>query len=162
DRVVATADWLGRHFRLIDTGGFEVEAGAGLAARLREQSLKGGAGAGLAPFPGGGPAGLPPHGVPARPPLAQRRVSRVCPAHTIDGAKQEEVVYEFFGLGLGDPIGVSAENSRSIDELLDRVIAALPAGGQEKQAEPALRVAIVGRPNVGKSSILNRLLGEER
>ncbi len=161
DRLVATADWLGRRFRLIDTGGFEVEPGEGLPARVRQQSLRAVEGADLVLFVVDGRAGLSPADVAAARFLAATGSRVLCVVNKIDGPKLDDAVYEFFQLGLGEPVGVSAELSRQIDELLDRLIAELPAG-TDSQPVPTLRVAIVGRPNVGKSSILNRLLGEER
>ncbi|MET0153043.1 MAG: ribosome biogenesis GTPase Der [Candidatus Binatia bacterium] len=161
DRLIADAHWAGREFVLTDTGGFEIGSDHELAGRVREQSLRAVEGADLVLFVVDGRAGLsPPDQVVARV-LAESGKPVICVVNKIDGPGQRDLVYEYYRLGLGEPQAVSAEHGRGIDELLDRVVSSL-RGGSTTAREPTLRLALVGRPNVGKSSILNRLLGEER
>jgi GTPase len=161
DRLEATAHWAGRWFTVVDTGGFEVESDAVLAERVRTQSLKAVAGAAVAVLVVDGRAGLAPADVEVARRIAETGQPILCVVNKIDGPQQHELPYEFFRLGLGEPLAVSAEHARGIDELLDRVVELLPERAAPEKP-PALRLALIGRPNVGKSSILNRLLGEER
>ena len=161
DRLEAVAHWAGRSFVAVDTGGFEVEREAELLERIRGQSLKAVAEAEVALLVVDGRAGLAPADVAVARRLAETGKPIVCVVNKIDGAREEALAYEFFRLGLGEPVVVAAESGRRIDELLDRIVELLPDRGEGEEG-PALRLALLGRPNVGKSSILNRLLGEER
>ncbi len=161
DRLIERAQWSGREFRLADTGGFDLDSDADLLRRVREQSLRAVAEAEVAVLVVDGRTGIAPADAEVARRLAESGKPVVCVVNKIDTARQENLVYEYFGLGLGEPLAVSAEHGRGLDELLDRIVSYLPPADAPK-AMPLLRLALVGRPNVGKSSILNRLLGEER
>ncbi|MBI2964402.1 MAG: ribosome biogenesis GTPase Der [Deltaproteobacteria bacterium] len=161
DRLIERAQWRGCEFRLTDTGGFELGDEAELPRRVREQSLRALAEAAVAVLVVDGRAGIAPADAELARRLAQSGKPVVCAVNKIDTPKQHELVYEYFALGLGEPLAVSAEHGRGLDELLDRIVAHLPPA-TAVEPSPILRLTLVGRPNVGKSSILNRLLGEER
>ena len=146
---------------LTDTGGFEVGSARELARRVRAQSLQAVAAADVVLFVVDGRAGLSPPDVAVARLLAESGKPVLCVVNKIDGPGQRNLAYEYFRLGLGEPQPVSAEHGVGIDELLDRVVSHLRGESAAAQTS-VLRLALVGRPNVGKSSILNRLLGEER
>jgi GTP-binding protein len=161
DRLIERAQWAGREFRIVDTGGFEAQSEADLSARVREQSLRAVSDAAVVLFVVDGRAGLSPLDRALARHLAASGKPLVCVVNKIDGLGQDPLVYEFFSLGLGEPLGVSAEHAAGLDDMLDRMVAEMPKMSAPAAA-PSVRIALVGRPNVGKSSILNRLVGEDR
>jgi GTP-binding protein len=161
DRLIADARWDGREFSLTDTGGFEVDSERKLAVRVRAQSLRAVADADVVLFVVDGRVGLSPPDEAVARRLVESGKPVICAVNKIDGPGQRDLVYEYFRLGLGEPQPISAEHGIGIDGLLDRVVTHLRSATGSAHS-PRLRLALVGRPNVGKSSILNRLLGEER
>ena len=161
DRLEAEAEWTGRRFRLIDTGGFEVEPSADLSGRVRSQSLRAVEEADAVILVVDGRAGVAPDDVETARLLGKTGKPLVVAVNKIDGERQEAQALEFHRLGAGDVVAVSAEHGRAIDELLDLLVARLPEG-EATEETVAIRVALIGRPNVGKSSLTNRILGEER
>ncbi|HYR96077.1 MAG TPA: ribosome biogenesis GTPase Der [Candidatus Binatus sp.] len=165
DRVAAAASHEGRAFLCVDTGGFAAEPprdGTALAARVREQTLAAVGGADCVVCVFDGAAGLAPEdrdtvGLLRR---SGKRVLYV--VNKIDTAGREPLLHEFYAAGVDRLLPVSAAHGRGIDALLDAVVAALPEGAPGAEERPGTRLALIGRPNVGKSSLLNRLLGEDR
>ncbi|HLN12839.1 MAG TPA: ribosome biogenesis GTPase Der [bacterium] len=173
DRLSATCEWAGRHFTLVDTGGLVSGRAEALATEVRRQTGRAIADADLVLFVVDAAQGL----TPADEEIAQqlRETDRpvLVVANKIDLGSGSVGVHEFHALGLGTPLPVSATQGVGIGDLLDTVIGALPATASdaERGAEPAsaepeadapVRVAFLGRPNVGKSSLVNALLGEDR
>jgi GTPase len=160
DRKEVDADWNGLGFTLVDTGGVDMAGEHEMAEEIRRQSLAALADADLAVLVVDARAGLRPGDAELARELRGGRVPVLVAANKIDAGPQEGLAAEFYGLGLGDPLPVSATQGLGTGDLLDRIVERLPAAGEE--AAEATRLALIGRPNVGKSSLLNRLLGEER
>jgi GTP-binding protein len=169
DRNYAEAEWDGRRYLLVDTGGIESESADDLERSVQAQSRQALAEADAIVFLFDGKGGLNP--------LDREVVDRLRGAgkptffavNKLDSQRREANLYEFFALGLDPLYAISAEHGLGIAELMDQVIAGLStdasaAGELEDEAEAArpLRLAVVGRPNVGKSTLINRLLGFER
>ncbi|MFA9445177.1 ribosome biogenesis GTPase Der [Egicoccus sp. AB-alg6-2] len=162
DRTEHPADWLGRHFLVVDTGGWEHQA-EGMAARIVEQAEAAVADADLVVFVVDATVGALEDDERYARLLRRSKVPTLLVANKVDNDRQEALVHELYGLGLGAAHPVSARHGRGVGDLLDEVLAALPdlpTGPPPVSQVP--RVAIVGKPNVGKSSLFNRLLGEER
>lgn len=149
-------------FTLVDTGGFEVETADIILKQVREQTRLAIEDADVVVFVMDGRAGLTPQDSELVEML--RRSSRpvIYAANKIDTPKQAALVAEFYSLGVDEVMPVSAEHGSGVNELIDAVTERLPAKAEEADAEGRIKVAIVGRPNVGKSSLLNRLIGRPR
>ncbi|HSL70587.1 MAG TPA: ribosome biogenesis GTPase Der, partial [Longimicrobiales bacterium] len=162
DRNFARAEWAGRHFYLVDTGGLEPESGEAFAEVVRNQVLAAIREADLLVFVVDGQAG--PHPVDHRVADLLRTSNRpvLLVVNKLDKLPQETAHHEFWELGLGEPIPVSSTTGRGSGDLLDQIVQRLPPPSEGEPEGDALYVAVVGKPNVGKSSFINRLLGEER
>lgn len=164
DRIFACAEWSGRRFLLADTGGI-VEGGDGTMERaVRSQTLSAVAEADLLVFVVDAKAG--PHPLDEALVALLRRSERpvILAVNKLDNLPFDHSHQDFWSLGLGEPLGISALSGKGSGDLLDRVVAELPETDSRSNGGGAtgLRLAIVGRPNVGKSSIVNRILGEDR
>jgi GTPase len=160
DRKEVDADWNGLGFTLVDTGGVDMAGEHEMAEEILRQSLAALADADLAVLVVDARAGLRPGDAELARELRGGPVPVLVAANKVDEGPQEGLAAEFYALGLGDPLPVSATQGLGTGDLLDRIVERLPAAGEE--AGEATRLALIGRPNVGKSSLLNRLLGEER
>lgn len=161
DRNFARAEWAGHHFWVIDTGGLETESEEPLTAAIRQQVLAAMAESELVVFVVDGKAGPQPmdHRIAELLRKSGRPVMLV--VNKVDRLPDDLTYHDFWELGLGEPIPVSAISGKGSGDLLDRVVAHFPEPTGE-EADEALRIAVIGKPNVGKSSFINRLLGEER
>jgi GTP-binding protein len=187
DRLYGEADWGGRDFILVDTGGIELSIASSAAAGENLIS----AAASSAGFQAGVSSGLFLKEIRQQAEVAiaeaevivfvvdietgltaadqeiaemLRRTDKpvLLAVNKADNQKRRSDVFEFYGLGLGDPIPVSAMHGTGSGDLLDAVIESFPPSQEEEEEDEAIKIAILGRPNVGKSSLLNKLLGEER
>src|SRR5215475_6300532 len=162
DRKELVADWNGKRFLLVDTGGVDL-AGTDLITRSIAQQAKAAVDeADLVLFLTDARAGITPGDEELAQILREARKPVIIVANKIDDPDQDALAFEFHRLGLGDPVPLSAMHGHGTGDLLDTVVARLPGRGRSAVSEEAIRVAILGRPNVGKSSLLNALLGEER
>jgi len=160
DRKEIEADWNGVGFTLVDTGGVDFAGEHQMAEEIRRQALIALESADLALLVVDARAGLRPGDAELARELRGGGVPVIVAANKVDDARQTGLATEFYGLGLGDPLAVSATQGLGTGDLLDLIVARLPERIEEQ--EEATRLALIGRPNVGKSSLVNRLLGEER
>jgi GTP-binding protein len=160
DRKEIEADWNGVGFTLIDTGGVDFAGEHEMAEEIRRQALVAIKDADLAVLVVDARAGLRPGDAELARELRGGPVPVIVAANKVDDARQSGLAGEFYGLGLGDPMPVSATQGLGTGDLLDRIVERLPQVSAE--LEEVTRLAMIGRPNVGKSSLVNRLLGEER
>lgn len=161
DRKELPCEWNGRRFTLIDTGGMDFLDADPISGSIREQAQAALADAQVALLVVDAKAGLRPGDQEMADLLRRAKLPVVVAANKIDAVGDTALMYEFHGLGLGDPIAVSAAQGLGSGDLLDALVGELPED-DEAPEEDVLRLAVVGRPNVGKSTLVNRWLGEER
>ena len=159
DRNFARAEWAGRPFWLVDTGGLNDDPSAPMDVEIRRQVDAAMGEADLLIFVVDAKSGIHPVDHHVAELLRSAGKPWLLIANKVDDPR-DPAYYEFFNMGLGDPLPVSAINGKGSGDLLDAIVEKLPEGIQEE--ESAIRVAVIGKPNVGKSSFVNRLLGEDR
>ncbi len=163
DRIYMDANWLEHDFTLIDTGGIEIYSnGNKIVDEIRAQANIAMDEADVIIFVVDGRAGLTAADEDIAKSLRGTTKPIVVAVNKIDSTQLEVDSYEFYNLGLGDPIPISASNALNLGDLLDEVIKNFPANDSEVIDEDEIKIAVIGRPNVGKSSLVNKLLGEER
>ena len=164
DRVYADVEWLGRKFTLIDTGGIDPRSEDVLLKQMRRQAEIAMDTADVICFFTDARAGLTQDDQEVAELLRKTHKPLLLVVNKVDHAGLNDDVYEFYNLGLGDPISISSVNMLGLGDLLEEIVKLLPPADpeEEDEAEHVVQLAVVGRPNVGKSSLVNRLLGKER
>ena len=162
DRKEIETEWNGRRFELIDTGGVDFADLDPLAGSIREQAQAALADARVAVLVVDARAGIRPGDLEIADLLRRFDGPVVVAANKIDRVEDVPLTAEFHALGLGDPLPVSAAQGLGTGDLLDRVVELLPPAEEEAEEDDVVRLAIIGRPNVGKSSLVNRFVGTER
>jgi GTPase len=162
DRKELLCEWSGTEFRLIDTGGVDLADAGPLGSQIAAQARQAVEEADLVLLVVDARAGVTPGDEELAEILRRSRRPVLVLANKLDNPRRDLDALEFHRLGLGDPIPISALHGHGTGDLLDEVVARLPGSGEHPVGEEAIRVAILGRPNVGKSSLLNAVLGRER
>ena len=163
DRIYASSDWNGRSFTMIDTGGIEPDSKDIILQQMREQAQIAIDTADVICFVVDVKQGLTDADDKVATMLRKSGKPVVLVVNKVDSYEREITdVYEFYNLGLGDPLPVSATSKTGIGDMLDEVVSHFPQETGEEEEDDKLKIAVVGKPNVGKSSLINRLVGKNR
>ncbi len=162
DRIFGEVEWLNKYFTIIDTGGIEPESDDIILSQMRNQAMLAVDMAHVILFVVDGKSGLTAADKEVADILRRTKKPVLLVVNKIDSKSQFDNIYDFYELGLGNPIAISGANSMGLGDLLDEVVENFPEGLNMEYDEDVIRVAITGKPNAGKSSILNNILGEER
>ena len=162
DRIYADAEWNGIPFLLIDTGGIEPDTEEIIPAQMRAQAEIAIDTADVIVFIVDGKDGLTSADREVGEMLMRKAKNVILTVNKADRGSLPDSFYEFYELGLGDPVAISAANMLGLGDLLDRVTESFPPKAMEEDEEDNIRIAVIGKPNVGKSSLINAITGEER
>ena len=163
DRIYADASWLDREFTLVDTGGIEPDSKDIILSQMREQAEIAIATADVILFMTDVRQGLVDADAKVAQMLRKSKKPVLLIVNKVDSVDKFMMdVYEFYNLGIGEPIAISSANRQGLGDMLDEIIRLFPEKKEEEEEDETPRIAIIGKPNVGKSSLINKILGEER
>lgn len=162
DRIYAEADWLKHDFTLIDTGGLDLDSKEVIPAQMRIQAELAVEIADVIIFLTDGREGLTPVDRDIAEVLRKTKKPVIVTLNKVDTGHQSKHFYEYYELGMGEPIEISASLGLGIGDLLDEVVQHFEVGEEDDGDDDVIKVAIIGKPNVGKSLLVNRILGENR
>jgi len=162
DRIYGTGEWNGKPFSIIDTGGIEIDGEDEIMKSVRMQAELAIEEADVIIFMVDAKTGLTHADDEVAKMLFRSRKPVVLAVNKVDNANRMDEVYEFYGLGFGEPIAISGSHGLGIGDLLDAAAVLLPELTEEEYDDDIIKVALIGRPNVGKSSLVNAILGEDR
>lgn len=161
DRIYSSADWLSHDFNLIDTGGIDI-GDEPFLEQIRLQAEIAIDEADVIIFLTNGREGVTDADEQVAKILYKTKKPVVLAVNKIDNPEMREMIYDFYSLGFGDPYPISGSHGLGLGDLLDEVAKNFPAAGEDEVEDDVIRFSLIGRPNVGKSSLVNALLGEER
>jgi len=162
DRIYGTAEWNGKPFSIIDTGGIEIFDEDELLKQVRVQAELAVEEADVILFVADAKAGMTPADQTIAQQLFRSNKPIVLAVNKMDNPANTDEIYEFYSLGLGDPVALSGTHGIGVGDLLDELVKRLPEKPEELYGDEVIKIALIGRPNVGKSSLVNAILGEER
>lgn len=163
DRIYSKCEWLGREFMLVDTGGIEPESNDVILSQMRRQSELAISSANVIILVTDIKSGVTSTDMEVAQMLLKSGKPIVLCVNKVDNVGEPPMeLYEFYNLGLGEPFPVSSVHGHGTGDMLDEVLKYLPEISSEEEDEDAVKVAVIGKPNVGKSSLINRICGEER
>ncbi|WP_437130492.1 ribosome biogenesis GTPase Der [Peptostreptococcus russellii] len=162
DRIFGEVEWLNKYFTIIDTGGIEPDSDDIIVSQMRDQAMLAIDMAHVILFIVDGKGRLTAADREVAEILRKTKKPVILVVNKVDSKSQENLIYDFYELGLGNPVPVSGANSIGLGDLLDDIVESFPDGLDTQYDESIIKVAITGKPNAGKSSILNNILGEER
>lgn len=164
DRVYADVEWMGRRFTLIDTGGIDMRSEDVLLSQMRHQAQIAMDTADVICFFTDGRDGLTPDDEDVAGYLRKTNKPLLLVVNKVDHSGLSDQLYEYYNLGIGDPIAISSTNMLGLGDLLEQIVKLLPPAAEDEfeDEEHVIQLAVVGRPNVGKSSLCNKLLSQER
>ena len=163
DRIYADCEWLNHKFTLIDTGGIEPRTDDIMLRQMRRQAEIAIETCDVILFFTDGRTGMTADDEEVANMLRKSRKPVILVVNKVDNVSMNDAVYEFYNLGLGDPFPISSVNLMGLGDLLDEMVRHFPEGSDDiPEEEHTIQIAVVGRPNVGKSSLVNKILGQER
>ncbi len=163
DRIYADVEWIGRKFTLIDTGGMEIGAEDIILKQILQQAQIAIETADVILFVTDAKAGMTDDDKQVANMLRRTKKPVVLAVNKVDSINRDGMdIYEFYELGIGDPIAISAGQALGLGDMLDEVVRYFPEKTEAEDEEEVIKVAIIGKPNVGKSSLINKILGEDR
>lgn len=162
DRIYAESEWVGRKFTIIDTGGIEPENDDIILTQMRRQAQIAIEMSDVIVFMVDGKQGLTDADNEVTVMLRKSKKPIVLVVNKIDKNAEENNIYEFYNLGIGDPVAISSSQGLGIGDMLDEVVKRFKPADEDEENDEYIRVAFVGKPNVGKSSLTNKILGEDR
>lgn len=162
DRIYTEVEWLNHKFTLIDTGGIEPESEEIIPAQMRRQAELAIETANVIVFMVDGRQGLISSDREIADMLRKSKKPVLLVLNKVDTKEQSQHLFDFYELGIGEPIEISSALGLGIGDMLDEIVKHFPEEGMEDYDEEVIKVAIIGKPNVGKSSIINKMLGEDR
>ena len=162
DRLYMDAEWSGHHFTLVDTGGLDFQEDSEITGHVRTQVELAIREADAVLLLVDARAGLNPDDLEVAAVVRRANKPAVLVANKVENFDSPDKIYDFFQLGLGDPVPVSAAEGLNTGDMLDRLVEILPQEQLLEDSPDTIKIAVIGRPNVGKSSLVNSLLGKER